>query len=313
MKPPREKVYLRPGFVRLQIDITNKCFKSCIYCDRFERHLRPDMLWEMDPGLLEYILDTVAPAAQSPGFPAAMVGIIGGEPQMHSKFSEIMEICRSKMRYGKVALFTSIDPAKSKYRDDIARTFRYIPANLHTTEQLYSCQHHPFTLSVCDMVENPDLRRDLIDNCWIGDYWCFSASPLGIFHCEVGYGLAMLQGKKGWPIKPSWWERDTMDDQKYLCNLCGGCIPMEKQYLCNNVQKLSPSFLNMLKDNNLPSGEHELITKPFTLEYMAKWSKTWRPSQYRNETDEEAEATGAFLGNRVDWNKWIKTKLIMEG
>jgi hypothetical protein len=155
------------------------------------------------------------------------------------------------------------------------------------------------------MVENPILRRELIENCWIGDYWCFEASPYGIFHCEVGFGLAMLQGFKGWEIERRWWERDTMADQLYLCELCGGCIPMEKQLLCDGKEKISSSFLQILADNRLPVGDYELITKPFSHHYMAEWSKVWRPSQYRNETDEEAEATGAFLGNRIDWRQWL--------
>jgi hypothetical protein len=298
MMSPILKARSRPGFVRLQIDITNRCFNTCVYCTRFIRHLRPDMLWEMDPAQLERIIDC------SKDMPVTMFGIIGGEPQMHSRFGEIMEVCRDRLGYGRAALFTSIDPNKSRYRDEIRRTFHYIPANLHTIEQLYSCQHHPFTLAAVDMVSDPMLRSELIENCWIGDMWCFSASPLGIFHCEVAYGLAMLQGIKGWKIEPGWWKRETMLDQLYLCDLCGGCIPMEKQFLIDSVQKISPSFLAMLQKRNLPVGRFELVTQPFTIEYMANWAKVWRPSQYRAEDDEEAERQGAYLGNRIDWSKW---------
>jgi hypothetical protein len=299
MLAPKDKVFVRPGFVRVQIDITNKCFNKCIYCDRYERHLREDMLWEMSPELFEKALDVCS------DMPISMIGVIGGEPQMHTRFREIMEVVRARTQFGKVALFTSIDPYKSKYRDEILSTFRYIPANLHTPEQMRTCQHHPFTLAVKDMVRNRMLRDELINGCWIGDYWCFEISPLGIFHCEVAFGLAMLTGRHGWKIEKGWWKRDSMDDQKYICQYCGGCIPMEKQFLCNNKQKISKSFLNLLDNHNLPKGEYELIKEPFTPEYMSHWAKTWRPSQYRNETEAEAEATGAFLGNRVDWSKWI--------
>lgn len=298
MKPPIEKVLLRRGFARVQIDVTNKCFNKCIYCDRYERHLREDMLWEMDLDMIEYAIDCCL------DMPIAMIGIIGGEPQMHSKFKQICSLVRSKTPYGKIALYTSIDPNKSKYKADIMETFRYIPLNPHNSEQLRTCQHQPLTLAVKDMVTDKKLREELIDKCWIGDHWCFSIAPSGIYHCEIGYGLAALQGIKGWPIEKGWWKRETMEDQLHICQLCGGCIPMEKQYLCQTAQKISPSFLEMLKKHNLPIGEYELVPYAFPKSYMAHWAKTWRPDQYRNETIEEAEAIGAFLGNRVDWSKW---------
>lgn len=299
MMTPLQKAFHRPHYVRLQIDITNKCHKACVYCTRFIRHLRKDQIFEMSLDQFEAIIDC------SKDMPVSMFGIIGGDPLMHSRFPEIMEICRDKLGWGRAALFTSLDVAKSKHHKDIVRTFHYIPANLHTPEQLQSCRHHPFTLAVCDMVENPDLRRDLIDKCWIGDNWCFSASPLGFFHCEVMYGLAMLQGIKGWDIEPGWWTRGSMADQLYLCELCGGCIPMEMQVLADNRQKMSPSFLRMLLDNNCDPGDYGLVEEPLELGYMIEQSKVWRPSQYRAESVEEAEAWGNYLGGTgINWGYW---------
>lgn len=293
-----ERIQARPTFLHVEVELTNKCGRGCIYCDRCDRHLREDQRFEMSLSQLEEVLDTLV------AFPAK-VGFIGGEPQLHSQFVEVCKLIRRKMPRGKVGILTSIPLEKSKYRAEIEQTFHYVPVNEHNPLQQQTAFHQPFSLAVMDMVPNPELRRELIKNCWIADNWCPSISPLGVFNCEVAFGIASLLGAKGWPIEPFWWRRQVVSDQLWLCEYCGGCIPMEKQVLGDGTEKMSVSFLKLLLDNDLPTGPYTLVTEPFSIEYMANWAKVWRPSQYRGETVEEAEAMGNHLGNRIDWGKWL--------
>ena len=276
------------------VDITNKChIGNCIYCSRFERHIRSDMFYEMD-------LDFFSKAIESYiNYPNG-VGIIGGEPLLHSKFKEICKIIRDLFPKEKMGLWTSINPAKSKYSDDIESTFGLIAFNEHNPLQQQACSHQPFTLSPIDMVENEVLRNDLIEDCWFDRGWCSTINPLGGYFCEVAASLAYLQGIKGVPIEPNWWQDMTkFAYQRDICNLCGACIPMEKQRLCDRKEKISKSFYNMLIDNNLPVGDFELVDKPLDFAYMKKQAATWRPGQYRDDINRNDP-----LGSTLDWEKY---------
>jgi hypothetical protein len=279
----------------IQIDITNKCpIGDCVYCSRFERHIRPDMKYEMS---LDFLSNCLESLRKFPG----PIGIIGGEPQLHTQFTEVCALIRSKHPREKMALWTSINPLGT-YSRDISATFGFIAFNQHSAHQLMVCRHQPLTLASCDMVKDEGLRTRLIDDCWIGNNWCPSITKLGAYFCEVAGGLAYLQGIRGWSVglEPGWWERERKDYgyQLDLCQLCGGPVPMERQLICNKRQKISSSFMKMLWDNNLILGDHELVEMPFTKAEMAEAALTWRPGAYR-----EDKAVTEGLGSTLDWRE----------
>ena len=99
------------------VDITNRChIGDCVYCSRFERHLRKDMLYDMD---LDFFTKAIKSYVNFPN----MIGIIGGEPLLHPQFGDICAIIRETFPKWRVGLWTSIDPVKSKWRNDIESTF----------------------------------------------------------------------------------------------------------------------------------------------------------------------------------------------
>lgn len=273
------------------IDITNYCNRGCLYCTRCDRHLgnkRYHMtLEQFETALLSYN-----------GFPGLIV-IIGGEPLLHPKFREICEIIRKHHIPQKMHLFTSIDINKSKYKDDIAKTFYHIAYNPHIeTEYNY---HQPMTIAIKDVVKNEQLRKDLINDCPVQRKWCPTITNEGAFFCEVGASISRLMNVSGWEIKPGWWHRkpEEFGYQLELCQYCGMCIPMETQHISNNKQKISPSFLKILKDNNLPTGDYELFDKEITVKEMKESVKNWHPLLYK-----EALLTETFQHSTLDWSKY---------
>ena len=75
MKPIKEAWFCN-------IDITSKCFMTCLYCSRYTKHLRDDQKYDMTLEVFEKTLDTLK------NWPNR-IGIIGGEPIMHDQFEEI--------------------------------------------------------------------------------------------------------------------------------------------------------------------------------------------------------------------------------
>lgn len=277
------------------IDITNKChIGDCSYCSRYIRHIPKEKRFDMS---LEEIKKALI-AYQ--GIPCRKIGIIGGEPVLHPDFPVICAMIREYYPPSKMQLFTSIDPAKSRWREDIQKTFGFVAFNEHTMFQNAVGLHQPFTLALCDMVENKDLRIELIKDCWFGKNWCGTVTPLGAYHCEIAAFIAYMIGREGWDVVPGWWEKEDVEDQADLCWLCGACIPMERQSPVNKRQKISPTFYHLIQANNLLLGEYELVTKPFTVEYMAEWAKTWAPGNYRGDIKQ-----GEALGSNIDWSKWL--------
>lgn len=277
------------------IDITNKChIGDCSYCSRYIRHIPKEKRYEMSLEEIEQALIAYQ------GIPCRKIGIIGGEPLVHSQFGEICQLVSKYFPPEKTQLFTSIKPELSKYRDDIARTFGFTAVNEHTPFQNSVGLHQPFTLALKDMVEDPELRIALIKDCWFGKNWCGTVTPLGAYHCEIAAFIAYMIGFKGWEVAPRWWEKEDVEDQIELCQLCGACIPMERQAPVNKRQKMSVSVFQILSENNLIVGDIEMVTKPFTVEYMATWAKTWAPGNYRGDINQ-----GEALGSNIDWSKWL--------
>jgi hypothetical protein len=277
------------------IDITYYCGRECVYCTRCDRHLgkkRYHMsLEDVEKALISY--------KDFPGW----IGIIGGEPLFYPYLSEACELIRHYFPNpaNKVAIWTSIDPQKSKYGNDIFRTFGHVHYHPHTKEQEQEFSHQPLTISIKDVIKNEKLRNALIDDCWLQRKWCPTITNDGAFFCETAASIAKLLGIKGWEVEPTWWKRNPSEFgyQKDLCQYCGMCIPMERQKMEEKQQKISPSFLKILRDNNLPTGNYELFDKQITIKEMVECVPNWKPGVYKTELLYET-----FPFSTIDFSKF---------
>lgn len=273
------------------IDITNVCRRGCVYCTRFDRHLGPKKyslsLPEVENALISY--------KDFPGF----IGIMGGEPQFHPQFSGVCSLIRTYFPRNKVILFTSVDPIRSKWSSIIRATFFHFEYHPHNEEQEKTYEHQPLTIAIRDVVRSEGFRNTLINDCWVQRKWCPSITDDGAFFCEIGAGIAKLQGNKGWEVKEGWWKISPADfgAQLNLCQLCGMAIPMKRQKMSDKKQKISPSFLNLLTSKGLPTGDYELFDREITTQEMKEALPTWTPGVYRIEQTKEN-----FQYSTLDWN-----------
>jgi hypothetical protein len=225
----------------------------------------------------------------------AKIGIIGGEPVLHPDFPQICELIRSKFPSAKMGLWTSGGKNFDRYLPLIKSTFGQIAYNEHNKEQLKTCKHQPLTIAIKDVVPDPCVRAQLIDDCWVQRTWCATINHFGAYFCEVAAAQDVLlnNGKNGWPVVPEWWRKtpDQFRDQiDAFCDNCGMAIPMERELILKKSEKFSPSVLQMFKDHNLShisENEIEIFNHQFTKEEIQKNIRSWTPGNYRGDLRED--------------------------
>ena len=205
----------------ITIEITNACWLSCTHCTRHVGHHRKPFFMSPD-----YFRAAVTSLLDSP----CRIGVMGGEPTMHPQFLEILAILRElvpdKMRRD----FWSSGFKFGQYADDIYATFdrSRITYNDHTA---YDGKHTPLLIAINEVVDDPELRAHLIENCSFQEHWSASITPKGGFFCEIAASLDwLMDGPGGYDItEPRWWDRSPAqfaDQVERYCGTCSGAIPM---------------------------------------------------------------------------------------
>lgn len=283
----------------VQIDITNFCFMSCLYCSRYNRHLRKDQRKHMT-------IDKFIAALDSLKDWPAKIGIIGGEPLMHPQFRELCAEIQKRFPRDKMGLWTS-GPAQYKNNLDIINnTFGFVAYNEHNPEQTNSCRHQPLTIAMKDAVPDVSLQKQLIDDCWVQRTWCATINHFGAYFCEVAAAQDVLlnEGVNAWPVEPGWWNKipeQFQDQVNTFCFNCGMAIPMERELIRNTIEKISPSVKQAFENKNLEKidpANAELFDYQFSREEIKQYAKKWTPGNYRGDLhgDEIAPEGLGFTG-----------------
>ena len=275
----------------MQIDITNYCSHSCLYCSRYNRHLKREQRKNMTLEQISVALDSLKTWPNK-------IGIIGGEPILHPEFPEICELILSKFPPSKMGLWTSGGRNYNKYLPLINRTFGFIAYNEHNEEQLDACKHQPLTIAIKDVVKDEELRKTLIDDCWVQRTWCATINHFGAYFCEVAAAQDVLlnDGRDAWPVTPGWWKKTPSQFQDQVDKFCGNCgmpIPMEREFIRKKTEKFSPSTLKAFRDKNLRKvydEDIELFDYQFTKNEIIKNIQTWTPGNYRGDKNDDTVA-----------------------
>lgn len=283
----------------IQIDITNYCFMSCLYCSRYNGHLRKDQRRHMTIEQFTTALDSLA------DWPAK-IGIIGGEPLMHPQFREFCAEIQKRFPKDKMGLWTSGPEPLKRNVDIIQSTFGFMAYNEHSPEQVNVCRHQPLTISIKEAVPDESLRKQLIDDCWVQRTWCASINHFGAYFCECAAAQDVLlnDGVNAWPVTPGWWNKtpDMFQDQvDKFCGDCGMAIPMERELIKNTTEKFSPELLKKFEEKGLARLDPEnveLFTYQFSREEIKQYAKRWTPGNYRGDLkpDETAPEGLGFTG-----------------
>ena len=282
------------------IDVTNVCESKhgCAYCTRYVRHMRSDQLYFMP---VEEFKLAVRSLRDWPG----MIGIMGGLPTKHPKFSELCAILRDNFSPNKLEVWSSGEKEFFQKRDDIDKTFAHMSYNEHNDTQVDVCQHQVTTMSIGETVDDPEFRDELSSNCWVLDKWCPNISHRpdgkGAFVCELMSGLDFMLESVGLGGKgidfgkdPDWWKR-AVNDPEYsaqlheYCDWCSMCVPMERQTLRNGKELVSEKFAWLMGRNGSKcfgdQSKTEIITgKKLKREDMKEiLEKGWEPHKFRGD------------------------------
>jgi len=266
------------------IEITNHCWKNCLYCSRFSKHIRKDQRFHMPLEQIEQSIKSYE------GFPR-FIGIIGGEPTLHPQFKQVCELLLDYYPPSKYSLLTTGGKAYERHLPTIKKTFHgFVSYNEHSEEQNKVCKHQPSTLAIDDVVKDEVIKKNLIDNCWVQLYWCPTIGVKGAFFCEVAYALdTILDGPGGYDIEPGWWKKDPKDFQDQVERYCGRCgmpVPCERQVVGSKKELISKGNYDLYKKLKLPcmsDKDVELFDEVFTEEEIKKSVLKWDPRHYRQD------------------------------
>jgi len=291
-----------------QIELTNACTKACVYCTRYVQHVRRDQQFYMD-------LLTLRKALESLEDWPNRIGIIGGEPTLHPQFEEVCQVLREYYPPEKFGLWSSGGRRFDRFRQVISDTFGFISYNEHNQHQQDVCKHQPLTVAISDVIDDPVLRRSLINDCWVQKKWCPSISPKGTFFCEIGCSLdVVLDGPGGWPIEKGWWKRtpeDFEDQIERYCQQCGMCVPLERELAVDRLhsttgkdtkEKVSPGLLELFREHqlrNISERDVEVFGRNLSMREMDQIRPGWSPENYRgdirNEDTADESEDGSWL------------------
>jgi hypothetical protein len=251
----------------IQIDVTNACHLSCRHCTRHVGHHRKPFFMD---------LDTVRRAILSlDGFPGR-VGIMGGEPTLHPRFADICALVRELIpdrrrrefwtagfRWGehKATIYETFDSDRINYNDHVA----------------YDGKHTPLLVAIEEVVDDLELRAELIENCSFQTHWSASITPKGAFFCEIAASLDwLMDGPGGYPIEPGWWRKtpaDFKDQVDRYCGQCSGAIPMPAYSDGRGgrdgptIEQISPGNVERLRalgSRKVMAGHYEVWEKKIT-------------------------------------------------
>ncbi len=203
----------------IQIEITNACHLSCQNCTRHVGHHRQPYF--MDIEFIEKAIDSVI---DSP----CRIGIMGGEPALHPRFGDVLALVRDRVPLDRREFWTA-GFGWGNWKAEIGNTFaqHLIHYNDHVS---YDGKHKPLLVAIDDVVEDEDLKKQLIDNCPYQSHWSASITPKGGFFCEIAASLDWLfDGPGGYDISDRrWWDKapeDFQDQVAQYCGMCSGAIP----------------------------------------------------------------------------------------
>src|SRR3990167_7075069 len=206
--------------VVIQIEVTDACPLACQEFTLHVGHHPKPFFMELD-----FAERAIRATLDSP----SRLGLMGGEPTLHKDFRELLALWRDLVPLERRELWTA-GFRWGEYADDIKQTF--LPELIHYNDHVaYDGMHKPLLIALNEVIDDPELKKQLLDNCPYQTHWSASITPKGGFFCEVAASLDWLfDGPGGWPVVEGWWKRtvaDYTDQVERYCGNCSGAIPME--------------------------------------------------------------------------------------
>lgn len=269
----------------VQIDISTKCHLKCSNCTRLIPH---------QPKREDMALETFERAVKSmDGWdgPNKVIGIIAGEPTLHSEFEQISrrfsELWGGPLTgNGKLpikdfnqfaterlfdrstgrGLWTSLGAGFYRHYETIMEVYGHWNTNTHES----GGRHQALLITREDYKKATGISDDQWlknrDDCWVQKLWSASINDKGAYFCEVAASIDRLyfNGKHAWPVEHGWWQRKPEDFQAQLdlCNYCALAQPGPSQLDMLERDIISPENRDKLAQAGSPAvkkGKYELF------------------------------------------------------
>lgn len=268
----------------IQIDVAHgACHLRCANCTRHVGHHRT-------PGFMP--LDMIRTAIASLDGFEGQIGVMGGEPAMHPRFRDVLAIWRELVPRRRRSLWTSGFRWR-EYKTAILETFDpdLIHYNDHTQK---TGKHQPLLVAIEEVVDDPELRRVLIEACPFQLHWSAAITPLGAYFCEIAASLGHLFGIPGYPIESGWWRKtpaEFADQVETFCGKCSGALPLPVFSDGRGgrdgptVDVVSPGNLERLKAVGSPKalrGNIQVWDRKITKADIEAGMKDWNPRSFRD-------------------------------
>ena len=269
----------------VQIDISTKCHLKCSNCTRLIPHQpsRDDMSIE--------VFETAVKSMEGWNAPNKLIGIIAGEPTLHSNFEQISrrfselwgnddtENGRMPIRdFNAFAterlfdrsngrgLWTSLGAGFYRHYETIMDVYSHWNTNTHES----GGRHQALLITRKDYTKATGLSDDEWvknrDDCWVQKLWSATINDKGAYFCEVAGAIDRLYfgGSHAWPVEQGWWQRtpDDFKDQLDLCNYCALAQPGPSQLDIlerDIISEESRQILAKLKSPAIKKGAYELF------------------------------------------------------
>lgn len=221
------------------LDVTNKCDLACSNCTRLLEN--QDKFWEMSPENFRLALRSLK------GY-TGIIAMIGGNPCMHSKFTELCEIFVEEIpNQRQRGLWTN---NMFKHQEVIENTFGGLNLNPHNNPKalpklrevyqrmviergfsggLYegNSEHSPLLTAVRDLYGETEMWEK-ISNCDINREWSASIiqnnGELRVYFCEVAAAFDLARNEDhGHPITEGWWNTAIEKFSAQIKHFCPGC------------------------------------------------------------------------------------------
>lgn len=260
----------------VQIDISTKCHLRCSNCTRMIPHQpsREDMPVET--------FETAVKSMEGWNAPNKLIGIIAGEPTIHSDFEKISrrfselwggddtpngkapirdfnQFAMERLfdRSNGRGLWTSLGAGFYKHYETIMEVYSHWNTNTHES----AGQHQALLITRKDYQETTGMSDEQWelnrDDCWVQKLWSATINDKGAYFCEVAGALDRLyfNGKHAWGVEQGWWQRTPEDfkDQLDLCNYCALAQPGPSQLDILERDIISPQSRDMLKKIGSPA------------------------------------------------------------
>lgn len=276
----------------VQIDISTKCHLKCSNCTRLIPHQpkRDDMELET--------FERSVKSMEGWQAPNRVIGIIAGEPTLHSNFEKISrrfaelwggpvtdngrlpikdfnQFATERLfdRSTGRGLWTSLGAGFYRHYETIMEVYGHWNTNTHES----GGRHQALLITRKDYQAQTGMSDDQWvknrDACWVQNMWSASINDKGAYFCEVAASIDRLyfNGKHAWPVEHGWWQRKPEDfgAQLDLCNYCALAQPGPAQLDLLERDIVSKESRDMLAKAGSPAvkkGQYELYDAKLHLE-----------------------------------------------